>query len=1166
MESRLLVKVRTNAPKTALAANSSLHPLFDVRPQAEGFALTGDAATWYLADRKDLGPLPWDAAHGSVAEMLGLDEADVLFAEPDIPQSYPTENERNRGGNPFALRAQNCQPAPQNDDQRKPGPGFAWHLSDQFSQLASARDVVTFTDPRTMIAHIDTGYDPAHSARPAHIRHDLERNFVKEDGMPNDAADPGRNHLFDNSGHGTGTSSILAGQSVPENNNRPMGGAPEADVVPLRIANSVVLFFTSAVAAALNYAVQVKCDVISMSMGGLPSAAWNDAVNAAYEAGICIVAASGDCFGGLPTHHVVYPARYHRTIAACGVMADGSPYFNLPINVIEGSWGPDSCMTAALASWTPNISWAKFGCPQVVDMNGAGTSAATPQVAAAAAWWLEKYKAQLPMRNWQRVEAVRNALFRTALNSDPQHFGRGILQADAALAIAPNFTLPKTPPDNDSFGFFRVITGLGIAEPSVRERMLNLELAQVFLMSSEMQKAVPKPAEPVDLKNLREFMDALIANPKASVTLRRQAVSRYSILFDAPVPGAALMDLAPVHVVPEAQPLLRDPAYRRVRTYAVDPSLSAQLKTAGINQGVLRVPWEKLAPGPQGEYVEVQDDPEYGKIDMDDPRLLAQDGFAPSEGNPQFHQQMTYAVAMATIDRFENAMARKVLWRPRIVPDKPFDDSQYVQRLSIQPHAFVQENAFYDQRQVALRFGYFAASGDDLGDHVPGSTVYSCLSHDIVAHETTHAILDGMHRRFNEPTNPDVLAFHEGFADIVALMQHFEITEVLISQIARTRGDVETESILGSLAVQFGRATGKRGALREAIGSFDANGHWHRNVPDPTAYRTITEPHARGALLVAAVFDAFLAIYATRTADLYRIYTGGTGVLQPGTIHPDLVNRLANEAATAAGHVLRICIRALDYVPPVDITFGEYLRALITADVDLVEDDPLGYRIAFVEAFRRRGIYPRDLSTLSVDTLVWQGVDLGQTARHVRPILVQLKNFANECLYIDDRYQLFMRTRKERSSLQDSLKETAKAEPTIAKLIGIDPGTPFEIHELRRAERTAPDGSAHPQVVLAVTQQREVKVQDRSMNLRARWRSQHSWYLRLFENKRRLPRENWFVLAGALDSNPSTAFRIGSHCEYIPAETGELTCFANDLPGFYWNNWGHVTLTVTCSG
>ena len=35
---------------------------------------------------------------------------------------------------------------------------------------------------------------------------------------------------------------------------------------------------------------------------------------------------------------------------------------------------------------------------------------------------------------------------------------------------------------------------------------------------------------------------------------------------------------------------------------------------------------------------------------------------------------------------------------------------------------------------------------------------------------------------------------------------------------------------------------------------------------------------------MAAVFDAFLAIYKVRTADLYRIYTGGSGVLRPGAV------------------------------------------------------------------------------------------------------------------------------------------------------------------------------------------------------------------------------------------------------------------------------------------
>ena len=81
--------------------------------------------------------------------------------------------------------------------------------------------------------------------------------------------------------------------------------------------------------------------------------------------------------------------------------------------------------------------------------------------------------------------------------------------------------------------------------------------------------------------------------------------------------------------------------------------------------------------------------------------------------------------------------------------------------------------------------------------NTPGTIVFTRLSHDIVAHETTHALLDGVHPRFNEPVNPDVLAFHEAFADIVALFQHFSYPGVLRNQIARTRGDLAGENLLG---------------------------------------------------------------------------------------------------------------------------------------------------------------------------------------------------------------------------------------------------------------------------------------------------------------------------------------------------------------------------------
>ena len=1097
---RVLVKLRSSVTLRAAESRVNLRPLYR-RPQTDSPFGVGAEPQWFIADLPDGAATPWDLAHERVADQLGVAEADVIFAEPDIVHNVFRDGSEPKPGVAFAV-GDDCTTDPQDGTHgKKKGPEiFAWHLGDEFTQLGKARAAVDFRDPRTRIAHIDTGYYRAHVSVPEHVLRSLERNFVSGDADPGSSEDPDNDLLLlDNSGHGTGTISILAGGKIPAFNDVYLGGAPGADVLPLRVADSVVLLRTSALARALDYAVAQGCDVATLSMGGLPSRVWAEAVDAAYEAGLCLCAAAGNHVGIAPPQTLVYPARYRRVIAVCGIMADQAPYAGLEGLTLEGSFGPESAMNAAIAAYTPNIPWARFGCQAVVRLNGEGTSAATPQVAAAVALWFEKYKNELP-RDWRRVEAVRHALFTTAkLHANRVHFGNGALQANAALSVKPVLGLEKSGPSDNSWAFLRILTGLGVAEIPPRESMFNLEIAQRWMLNPELSAIVPDPDVALRLEEpaLRRFMEALIEDKGASLRLRKQMAARYPVAIGQPAPRTDKSSDVVLEVLAacDAQPAVGDPPYRRLRVYAVDPSFSTRLDTAGINEVTLQVPWERLGKGPAGEYLKVEDvdakGTSYTPVNLDDPLLLAQDGWAPSEGNPQFHQQMVYAVAMKTIEQFERALGRPVLWNRRPKPD-PDDDSEFVRQLAIRPHALRQANAFYSPQEIGLQFGYFEAAADDPGDHMPGSRVYSCLSHDIIAHETTHAILDGMHRRFNEPTNPDVLALHEGFADIVALMQHFTIPELLRQEIGRTRGDIETESMLGSLAVQFGRATGGRGALRDAIGRMEGK-EWKRFIPDPADLSKRLTPHSRGAVLVGAVFDAFIAIYKTRVADLLRVAAVGASKLPGGAIHPDLVGRLANEAATSAGHVLTMCIRALDYVPPVDVTFFEYLRALITADFDIVSDDRYNYRVAFVEAFRRRGIYPAGLETspgdtprtLSVDTLRWQGLDIaGFPAGIQRQIDVQygrivreLKRYADACFYLGEREKLFMVTRNQRLKLHAQLAVAFRAVPDLAKKLGFDPAQghdTFEVHALRRAMRVSPDGRHIPQVVVALTQARTI--------------------------------------------------------------------------------------------
>ena len=68
---------------------------------------------------------------------------------------------------------------------------------------------------------------------------------------------------------------------------------------------------------------------------------------------------------------------------------------------------------------------------------------------------------------------------------------------------------------------------------------------------------------------------------------------------------------------------------------------------------------------------------------------------------------------------------------------------------------------------------------------------------------------------------------------------------------------------------------------------------------------------------------------------------------------------------------------------------------------------------------------------------------------------------------------------------------------------------------------------------------------------------------RLTARFRRSPKQNWFLLMGALSMDDRTAFAIGAgETNYTATGDGKLYCFANDLWRFYFNNRGLVRLAV----
>jgi hypothetical protein len=180
----------------------------------------------------------------------------------------------------------------------------------------------------------------------------------------------------------------------------------------------------------------------------------------------------------------------------------------------------------------------------------------------------------------------------------------------------------------------------------------------------------------------------------------------------------------------------------------------------------------------------------------------------------------------------------------------------------------------------------------------------------------------------------------------------------------------------------------------------------------------------------------------------------------------ELVTFLASKARELAEQFLSLCIRAIDYCPPVDLHLGEYLRALITADRELVPLDPWGYRDALITAFAERGIYPEGVDQLSEDSLNWR-----PPSRYVEPIAPL--HFGNLRFAGDPS----LPAGKEELIRQAEALWEFVTRPHVAEEFGIAPAgeggaEPCLIQSIRTSRRVGPDGRVLFDLVAELTQRR----------------------------------------------------------------------------------------------
>ena len=218
--------------------------------------------------------------------------------------------------------------------------------------------------------------------------------------------------------------------------------------------------------------------------------------------------------------------------------------------------------------------------------------------------------------------------------------------------------------------------------------------------------------------------------------------------------------------------------------------------------------------------------------------------FVTMQGTPQFDAVHTYAVVRQTLTMYQRALAG--------VSDSPlpwqWNSSVDVAPLEIFPYGLPNVmNAYYSRSQCCLKFGDFIPSGQL-------ERVFTCRSLDIVAHETGHAVLDGLKPEWLRADNPPQTGgLHEAFGDLTAIFLSLAQLDQCEAIVAQTRANLHDKTFLADIAEEFGLALGRSNGLRNADN-------------DITLSQAGAQVHALSQVFTGAVYDILADIFSYERA------------------------------------------------------------------------------------------------------------------------------------------------------------------------------------------------------------------------------------------------------------------------------------------------------------
>ena len=272
----------------------------------------------------------------------------------------------------------------------------------------------------------------------------------------------------------------------------------------------------------------------------------------------------------------------------------------------------------------------------------------------------------------------------------------------------------------------------------------------------------------------------------------------------------------------------------------------------------------------------------------------------------QFHQVNVWAILQRALNFFESGMGlgRRIQWG--------FEGN----RLIVVPHAGYGENAFYDRRSKSLQFYYFDRDS---------RRIYTCLSTDIINHEFGHAVLDGIRPHYIEGFSIETAAFHEFMGDLTAILIILQNNEFRKYLSETTGGDLSQADLLAHIAEQFGEEVKGRPYLRSATSELKMS-----------EVAGSQSPHHISEVLTGAMFEILLA--------LSKHYIEERSATAPSAFW------------YTTQRMQRMAIQPLELLPPVDVTFKDYAKAVLRAEELSNPMDPHGYRQIMMKVFREREI------------------------------------------------------------------------------------------------------------------------------------------------------------------------------------------------------------------